>query len=254
VYSAALEWDGSTLLPANAAFVIRYFDGALTTASVPYFVGVADAGGVGGVGCFFASEMGGALTSPKAFFVNSFDCQDYNATVQAHKQAASSNYLVFGGEHPIDKIYVWIATINGEPLAERYKILAEVICLGDPNNPPSGWPVSFSKLLPGGGAPGPTPVPTDPVVNAAIPALVVEGFPVTVTIRGDNFQDGATVEIIGNTTVNVLSVDFISETELEIEIIINADPFYPAPNNYDALVINPGGENGIGIAIFASAP
>lgn len=241
VYSGALTWEGSTQLPANAAFAIRYSDGAYRTRSSAFFVS-PDSNSTQ-EGLYFSSEVGGALTSPKIFPAQDYDPQDKNSVVAAYKREASTNYLVFGGDGPIDKLYAWIQA-NEELLPDSI-VYVDVIALFDPADPIPGVKVNMTNT-----GPSPTPTPTPELsITAVNPSLIPELIPTPATAYGAGFEDGMTFEAIGNTPANIVVDNVAADgTSAEITIIIFPDPLYPAPNNYDILGVLSGGANAILIA------
>jgi hypothetical protein len=255
VYSAAFTWQGNIDLPENMAVAFRYRSGAFRTQSSAYFVGPNSTST--GEGLIILPYIGGNAISPKTFAaIQSYDPHDLNAIEQAYKEGGyeGKTTIVVGGDAPVNRIYVQV--LAREDLLEEdpgMPVLLDIFVIYDPTDPPPGVPVSTTLLLNTGGAPGPSPEPTDPTVTAVTPPLAPEGFVQPINIIGSNFQDGATVQVLGNTTVNVTGVTVVSDTQIDCDIFVNADPGFPAPNPYDVLIINPDGGNGIGIAVITSA-
>ena len=165
---------------------------------------------------------------------------------QAYK---NNDRLVIGGDSPVDAIYIAIRAET--ELVPDAKLFINVHPLFQLSDPVPGVKTTVAAIMNTGGAPG--PASTDPVVNSANPATAQEAILApAIAIRGSNFQDGATVEIIGDTAVAVAGVIFNSETELSVGITISAEAAFPAPNSYDVLVINPDGSNGVGVGLITS--
>lgn len=263
VYTAALQWEGSILLPENAAWAFTYHSGALRTLTSSYFVG---RNSLSEEGMVLIPFVDGQQTSPRTFpAIQSYDPNDLNSIEAAYKKGyyqgqlqGQEDRIVIGGNSNVTSIFV--AVMARSDLIPDQKLFINVHPLFSLGDPIPGVKTQVVAMTNTGGAPGPTPpVSTDPVVTAAVPAIVPEGFDTTVTITGSNFVDGCTAQIIGNNTVKGPGavgdpvVTFVSDTELEVAFHIVPDPLYPPPNNFDVLVVNPDGGNGIGIALFASA-
>jgi len=258
-YTAALEWEGSPLLPENAAWVIKYHHGAFRTLTSSYFVSPNTTSS--GEGILFIPFIGDQQMSPKSFpVIQSYDPNDLNSIEAAYKKgyypgqmAGQEDRVIIGGDGGVTSIFAVVLAKND--LLPDQKLYVTIQPLFEISSPIPGVSVAPSAVLNVGGAPGPTPPieSTDPVVNAAIPGVVHEIIPTAVTIRGANFVDGCTIDVIGNTNVTVGAITFVSDTELNADFTIAIDPAYPAPNNYDILVANPDGSNGIGVGIITSA-
>lgn len=61
---------------------------------------------------------------------------------------------------------------------------------------------------------------SNPVISSIVGTSIYQGQTLTFTINGSGFVDGATISING-TLITINSTDFISETEIEINISVN---------------------------------
>jgi hypothetical protein len=61
---------------------------------------------------------------------------------------------------------------------------------------------------------------SNPVITSIVGTSIYQGQTLTFTINGSGFVDGATIEING-TLITINSTDFISDTEIEINISVN---------------------------------
>jgi hypothetical protein len=61
---------------------------------------------------------------------------------------------------------------------------------------------------------------SNPVITSIVGTSIYQGQTLTFTINGSGFVDGATIEING-TLITINSIDFISDTEIEINISVN---------------------------------
>ncbi len=85
-----------------------------------------------------------------------------------------------------------------------------------------------------------------PVVRSTSPSSGDQGERLTVAVKGESFDDGATVEFSGE-GIAVLATRFVSCTELSVDIEIAADAPTGARN---VTVTNPDRSFGTGVAVF----
>jgi hypothetical protein len=212
-----------------------------------------------GEGIFFIPFKDGKQLSPKSFpVIQSYDPHDLNSIEQAYKKGyypgqmmGQENRVVIGGDGRIDSIFIVVRAKS--ELVSQQKLFINVHPLFQLSSPIPGVKTTVTALMNTGGAPGPTPPsPTDPTVTTATPATFPELVPTNISVYGSNFQDGATVQVIGPTAAVAGAVTFVSDTQLRCDVTITQDPLVPAPNNYDVLVVNPDGGNGIGVGVISS--
>jgi hypothetical protein len=253
VYSGAFAWQGNIDLPDNMALAIRYRSGAFRTPSSAYFISPNSTSSEEGL-IMTEWREGVGTFNPKAFLaIQSYDPHDLNAIEQAYREGGyeGKTTLIFGGNDPIGRLYFQIWARENLLLEDPgMPVMLDIFIIYDPADPPPGVPVTTNVVVNKGGAPG--PASTDPTVNASDPAVAQEGVATGITVYGSNFVDGATIEVLGNTSVTVSGVTFVSDTQLTCDVNISADPAFPAPNSYDILVINPDGGNGVGTGLISS--
>jgi hypothetical protein len=247
-WSGLLTWAGSAKLPENAAFAFRYHSGALRTLSSSYFVSPNT--NSSGEGLIFIPIVNGLQASPESFpVIQSFDPNDLNSVEQAYKTGyyqgqlqGQEDRVVIGGSGTVDGIYAVI--LARAPILEESSVRITVNALYDPADPIPGVPTNTTVVLNKGG-----------VITAVTPNLIAEGVPTPVTIRigadGGIAQAGATVEFLGPTAVT-WTLTAITDTAITGSINIAADPLFPAPQDYDVLVVNTDGSNGIGTSVVTS--
>jgi len=245
----AMEWDGSTQLPPNIATEISYNSGAVKGLGTAWLVSTA--GTSDGMGLYFIGlQEGKQVIFPPLPVIQNYDPHDLEDVERAYKEgyykgqwSNDRSSVVIGGtgDHPQMIFFVLRLPKGG---VQEGAIKLNITIIYDPLDPPPGVPVTTTTQLkaPERG--------TDPTVTAVTPSVLAPAAPTAVVIRGSQFQDGATVEVIGATPVAVTSVTFVSASEITADFTIAPGP--PPPNVYDVLVVNPDGGNGIGIGLVTT--
>jgi hypothetical protein len=247
VYTAAFQWEGSTELPDNAAWVFTFNSGALRTLTSSFFVSPNSSSS--GEGLLFLPYIGDTPLSPKTFpVIQSYDPNDLNSIEAAYKQGyypgqlqGQEDRIVIGGEQAVTAIYIQVLA-RSELLPDQ-QLFINVNALFEIANPIPGVSVTPGATLNTGGAPGPTPTPepSPPTITNIFPDTLAIPVPsiTNITIKGLNFPTGGalpTIEIIGD----AIGGPIVATALTADETTVTAEVFNPAvaPGvSFDVLVI-----------------
>jgi hypothetical protein len=238
-----VSFFGSPFVPENAAVAFTYNSGAIRTASSAWEVPLFATGIVGGTS---------QTTSTSFAAINDYDPHDLNSVEKAYKRGDPNSGLpndgrtfLVGEYSQVNQIYLTLRTKG--PIMEG-TIYVNVDIIYDRNNPPKGVPITAT-------APVATPASNDPIITSASPNIVPENVPTQVTIYlgtdGAPAQTGATIEIQGP-TVATWTTTTLSDRQIVGEVFINPGGAFPPPQDYDVLIVNPDGSNGIGTSVITS--
>jgi hypothetical protein len=238
-----VSFFGSPFVPENSAIAFTYHSGAIRTASSAWEVPLYAIGLVGG-----AQQT----TSTSFAAVNNYDPHDLNSVEKAYQRGDPNSGLpndgrtfLVGEYSQINQIYLTLRT-RGPVLEGSIKVNVDIIY--DRSNPPKGVPITST-------APVAAPTSNDPIITSVSPNIVPENVPTQVTIYlgsdGAPAQTGASIEIQGPTVATWTTIT-IADRQIVGEVFINPAGGFPAPQDYDVLIVNPDGTNGIGTSVITS--